>query len=142
LLAVISIGAGKKDNQRLKISPSLMPSLMPTKTYHLYITDTTPKQLSAEDVALLYRALNQMRLLAPEKSERFTSLRWAETFYAAVPWVMTRVLEYEIIDADPLMLLMFFMDESVDPNVNRKRLLSPWVKAAKSQLINTTNLHI
>jgi hypothetical protein len=56
LLAVISIGAGKKDNQRLKISPSLMPSLMPTKTYHLYITDTTPKQLSAEDVALLYRA--------------------------------------------------------------------------------------
>jgi hypothetical protein len=26
-----------------------------TKEYHLYITDITPEQLSAEDVALLYR---------------------------------------------------------------------------------------
>ncbi len=143
----------------------------------------TPEQLSAEDVALLYRArwsielifkeqkrlykldvitsgahdvveslvlvamltlvvshrvLNQMRLLAPEKSERFTPLRWGESFYSAAPFMMTRVLKYAGIDDDPVMLLMFFMSESVDPNVNRKRLLSPWVQAANSQGLNVT----
>jgi len=28
------------------------------------------------------------------------------------------------------------MGEGVDPNVNRERLLSPWVEAAKSQELN------
>nr|WP_278244216.1 transposase [Desulfofundulus thermocisternus] len=91
-----------------------------SKTYHFYLTNITPEQLSAEDVALLYRArwsielvfkelkrlyqldvfssgapavveslvlvamltlvvshrlLNHMRLLASEKSARFTPLR-------------------------------------------------------------------
>jgi len=94
------------------------------RAYHLYLTNISPDQLAAEDVALLYgarwsielvfkelkrlykldvissgeddvvealvlvamltlvvshRLLNHMRLLAPEKSERFTPLRWAET---------------------------------------------------------------
>jgi hypothetical protein len=36
-------------------------------------------------------------------------------------------------------ILSRFMGEGVDPNVDRKRLLSPWVKAANSQVLNTTN---
>jgi IS4 transposase len=152
-----------------------------SKTYHLYLTNITPEQLPAEDVALLYRArwsielvfkelkrlyqldvissgapavveslvlvamltlvvshrlLNHMRLLAPEKSARFTPLRWAESFYSIAPVMMGRVLKAVGIDEDPLLLIIYFMGEGVDPNVNRKRLLSPWVKAANSQVLN------
>jgi len=82
-----------------------------------------------------HRVLNQIRLLAPEKSQRFTPLRWGESFYSAAPFVMTSTLKYAGIDEDPVMLLLYFMGESVDPNVNRKRLLSPWVQA-NSQGLN------
>lgn len=149
-----------------------------SKDYHLYLTNLTPEQLSAEDVALLYRArwsielvfkelkrlyqldvissgspvvveslvlvamltlvvshrlLNHMRLLAPEKSARFTPLRWAESFYSIAPVIMGRVLKAIGIDEDPLMLIIYFMGEGVDPNVNRDRLLSPWVSPNNSQ---------
>ncbi len=152
-----------------------------SKTYHLYITNITPEQLSAEDVALLYKArwsiellfkelkriyqldvissgapdvvealvlvamitlvvshriLNHMRMLAPEKSARFTPLRWADTFYGGAVFLMVRVLESIGVEGDPFMLYIYFMGEGVDPNVNRKRLLSPWVQAANSQLDN------
>ncbi|MDF9410029.1 transposase [Pelotomaculum isophthalicicum JI] len=153
-----------------------------SKTYHLYLTNITPEQLSAEDVALLYRArwsielvfkelkrfyqldvissgaptvieslvlvamltlvvshrlLNQMRLWAPEKSARFTPLRWAESFYAIAPVMMGRVLKAAGIDEAPLLLIVYFMGEGIDPNVNRERLLSPWVKATNSQGFDT-----
>jgi len=152
-----------------------------SKTYHFYLTNITPEQLSAEDVALLYRArwsielvfkelkrlyqldvissgapavveslvlvamltlvvshrlLNHMRLLAPEKSTRFTPLRWAESFYSIAPVIMTRVLKFIGIDEDPLLLIIYFMTEGVDPNVNRERLLSPWVKTVNSQVLD------
>jgi hypothetical protein len=84
-----------------------------------------------------HRVLNQMRLMVPEKSDHFTPMRWAETFYAAALKVMNRVLEYAGIDDDLTMIMMFFIDEGVDPNVNRKRLLSPWVKS-NSQGLNTS----
>jgi hypothetical protein len=153
-----------------------------SNAYHLYLTSLSPEQLTAEDVALLYRArwsielifkelkrlykldvissdapdvvealvlvamltlvvshrvLNQMRLLAPEKSERFTPLRWAETFYSSAPKLLNLVLDYAGINVDTFTLMMFYMDEGVDPNVNRERLLSPWVKA-NSQGLNST----
>jgi len=149
-----------------------------SKKYHFYLTNITPEQLPAEDVALLYRArwsielvfkelkrlyqldvissgapavveslvlvamltmivshrlLNHMRLLFPEKSARFTPLRWAESFYAIAPVMMGRALKAAGIDEDPLLLIIYFMGEGVDPNVNRERLLSPWVEAANSQ---------
>jgi IS4 transposase len=145
-----------------------------TGEYHLYITDIMPEQLSAEDVALLYRArwsiemvfkelkrlykldeipsnkpvvikslvmvsmltlvishriLNLMRSMAPEKSERFTPLRWAELFYSSAPDLLKQVLAFEGIELDAFTLMMFYMGEGIDPNVNRERLLSPWVKA-------------
>lgn len=153
-----------------------------TKKYHLYITNITSEHLTAEDVALLYKArwsvelvfkelkslykldvissgapavveslvlvamltlvvshrlLNHMRLLAPEKSARFTPLRWAESFYAIAPVMMGRVLKAAGIDEDPLMLIIYFMGEGIDPNVNRERLLSPWV--VNSQVLNTND---
>ncbi len=83
-----------------------------------------------------HRLLNHMRLLTPEKSARFTPLRWAESFYAIAPVIMGRVLKAAGIDEDPLLLIIYFMGEGVDPNVNRERLLSPWVEAAKSQELN------
>jgi putative transposase len=155
-----------------------------SKTYHLYITNITPEQLSAEDVALLYKArwsiellfkelkriyqldvissgapdvveslvlvamitlvvshriLNHMRMLAPEKSARFTPLRWADTFYGGAVFLMVRVLESIGVEGDPFMLYIYFMGEGVDPNVNRERLLSPWVQAANYQLDNGSN---
>lgn len=152
-----------------------------SKTHHFYLTNIAPEQLSAEDVALLYRArwsielvfkelkrlyqldvissgapavveslvlvamltlvvshrlLNHMRLLVPEKSTRFTLLRWAESFYSIASVIMTRVLKSVGIDEDPLLLIIYFMAEGVDPNVNRERLLSPWVKAVNSQVLD------
>ncbi|MDD3655087.1 MAG: IS4 family transposase [Desulfotomaculaceae bacterium] len=83
-----------------------------------------------------HRLLNHMRLLAPEKSTRFTPLRWAESFYAIAPVIMSRVLKAVGIDEDPFQLIIYFMGEGIDPNVNRERLLSPWVKAVNSQGIN------
>lgn len=84
-----------------------------------------------------HRLLNHMRLLVPEKSSRFTPLRWAESFYAIAPVIMGRVLKLAGIDDDPLQLIIYFMSEGVDPNVNRERMLTPWVKDANSQGLNT-----
>ena len=81
-----------------------------------------------------HRVLNHVRLLFPEKSERFTPLRWAETFYTSANKLLDKVLEYAGIDMTAYMILMFYAGEGVDPNVNRKRLLLPWVKAVNSQL--------
>jgi IS4 transposase len=82
-----------------------------------------------------HRVLNQVRFLVPEKSDRFTPLRWGETFYSSAPQLLNRVLDYAGIDVDSFTLMMFYMGEGIDPNVNRKRLLSPWVKA-NSQGVN------
>jgi IS4 transposase len=154
-----------------------------TEEYHLYLTDITPDQLSAEDVALLYRArwsvemvfkelkrlykldtittekpivieclvlvamltlvvshrvLNHVRSFAPEKSERFTPLRWAELFYSSAPRLMDRVLNYAGIDIDSVTMMLFYMGEGIDPNVNRERLMTPWVKP-NCQLIRSSN---
>lgn len=145
--------------------------------YHLYLTDIMPDKLSAEDIALLYRArwsielvfkelkrlykldeipsdkpvvikslvmvsmltlvvshriLNLMRSLMPEKSERFTPLRWAELFYASAPDLLKLVLAFEGIELDAFTMMMFYAGEGIDPNVNRERLLAPWVKAITS----------
>lgn len=59
-----------------------------------------------------HRLLNHMRLLAPEKSARFTPLRWAESFYAIAPVMMARVLKAAGIDEDSLQLIIYFMGES------------------------------
>jgi IS4 transposase len=148
-------------------------------SYHLYLTSLSPEQLSAEDVALLYRArwsielifkelkrlykldvissgapdtvealvlvamltlvvshrvLNQVRLLDPDRSARYTPLRWGETFFAADPTLMSQTLKYAGIEDNPTMILLFLMDEGVDPNVHRKRLLSQWVKSSSQGL--------
>jgi IS4 transposase len=152
--------------------------------YHLYLTDIMPERLSAEDIALLYRArwsiemvfkefkrlykldelpsnkpvvikslvmvsmltlvvshriLNIMRNLIPEKSERFTPLRWAETFYASASELLDQVLALEGIYLEAFTILMFYSGEGIDPNVNRERLLSPWVRAANYQLKGASN---
>jgi putative transposase len=83
-----------------------------------------------------HRILNHMRMLAPEKSARFTPLRWGDVFYGAAVFLMVRVLESIGVKGDPFMLHIYFMGEGVDPNVNRERLLSPWVQAANFQLDN------
>jgi hypothetical protein len=80
-----------------------------------------------------HRVLNHMRMLAPEKSARFTPLRWGDVFYGGAIFLMARVLESIGVEGDPFMLYIYFMGEGVDPNVNRERLLSPWVQAASSQ---------
>lgn len=77
-----------------------------------------------------HRILNLMRSLMPEKSERFTPLRWAELFYTSAPDLLKLVLAFEGIELDAFTMLMFYAGEGIDPNVNRERLLSPWVKAA------------
>jgi IS4 transposase len=149
-------------------------------SYHLYLTSLSPEQLSAEDVALLYRArwsielifkelkrlykldvissgapdtveslvlvamltlvvshrlLNQVRLLDPDRSHRYTPLRWGEAFFTAASTIMSQTLKYGGIEDNPTMILLFLMEEGVDPNVHRKRLLSQWVKA-NSQGLN------
>ena len=77
-----------------------------------------------------HRILNLMRSLMPEKSERFTPLRWAELFYTSATDLLKLVLALEGIELDAFTMLMFYAGEGIDPNVNRERLLSPWVKAA------------
>ena len=77
-----------------------------------------------------HRILNLMRCLMPEKSERFTPLRWAELFYTSASKLMDRVLALDGIYLDAFTLLMLYAGEGIDPNVNRERLLSPWVEAA------------
>lgn len=155
-----------------------------TNEYHLYLTDLSPEQISAEDVATLYgarwsvelifkelkriyqldvidsgkkdvveslvlvsmltlivshRVLNFMRRIAPEKGSRWTPMRWAEVFHASSGRLLERVLKVAGIEDDPLELLYFYLVEGVDPNVNRKRLLDPWVQVDNFQGINTTN---
>jgi hypothetical protein len=87
-------------------------------------------------VTASHRVLNQIRLIDPERSDRYTPLRWGETFYEAVSAILSCTLKYGEIEDNPTLLLMFLMEEGVDPNVHRKRLLSQWVKS-NSQGLNT-----
>ena len=153
--------------------------------YHLYLTNLTPEQLTAEDVALLYRArwsielifkelkrlyqldvissgaadvvealvlvamltlvvshkvLNFVRSCAPpEYGIRYTPLRWAELFYGTAFILLKGVLDMAGVREDPFALLCYYMEEGIDPNVNRERLLSPWISKENSQVSNGTN---
>jgi putative transposase len=143
-----------------------------TKEYHLYLTNLTTEQFSAEDIALLYgarwsielvfkelkriyqldvlssgsapvvealvlvamltlvvsrRVLNHVRTLAQEKAMRMTPMRWAEVFQTTAFTLLGHVLKAAGIDDDPFTLMMYYMAEGIDPNVNRSRLMSPWV---------------
>jgi IS4 transposase len=150
-----------------------------TGEYHSYLTNITSEQLSAEDVAQLYRArwsiellfkelkslykldviksgapvvveslvlvamltlvvsqrlLNHVRSLAPEIATRFTNLRWGKSFFAVAPIIMGRILKVAGIPEDPIMLLLYIMNEGVDPNFNHAEpLMTPWVKPVNSQ---------
>lgn len=75
-----------------------------------------------------HRILNFMRRIAAEKGYRWTTMRWAETFRASSGRLLGNVLETAGVEDDPLQLMYFYMAEGVDPNVNRKRLLNPWVE--------------
>jgi hypothetical protein len=156
-----------------------------SQTYHLYLTNLSPDQLSAEDVALLYRArwsielifkelkslyqldvissgahdvvetlvlvamltlvvshkiLNFVRFCAPpEERLRYTSLRWAELFYSTAFILLGGVLDLAGVKEDPFLLLCYYMEEGIDPNVNRERLLSPWISKENSQVLNGSN---
>lgn len=85
-----------------------------------------------------HRVLNFMRNLVPEKGNRWTPMRWAETFRVSSGRLLERVLKVAGIEDDPLELLYFYLVEGVDPNVNRKRLLDPWVQMNNFQ---ENNLH-
>jgi len=85
-----------------------------------------------------HRVLNFMRSLVPEKGNRWTPMRWAETFRVSSGRLLERVLKVAGIEDDPLELLYFYLVEGVDPNVNRKRLLEPWVQMNNFQ---ENNLH-
>jgi hypothetical protein len=37
---------------------------------------------------------------------------------------------------DPFMLLCYYMEEGIDPNVNRERLLLPWLTPVNSQVLD------
>ena len=67
-----------------------------------------------------HRVLNQVRFLVPEKSDRFTSLRWGETFYSSAPQLLNRVLDYAGIDVDSFTLMMFYMGEGNQPQCEPK----------------------
>ncbi|MGQ9558169.1 MAG: hypothetical protein ACUVTU_09475, partial [Desulfurispora sp.] len=49
------------------------------------------------------------------------------------PVMMGRVLKAAGIDEDPLLLIIYFMGEGVDPTVSRERLLPHWVEAVNFQ---------
>jgi hypothetical protein len=51
---------------------------------------------------------------------------------------MDRVLHYVGIDIDSVTMMLFYMGEGIDPNVNRERLMTPWVKP-NCQLIRSSN---
>ena len=156
-----------------------------SQTYHLYLTNLSPDQLSAEDVALLYQArwsielifkelkslyqldvissgahdvvetlvlvamltlvvshkiLNFVRSCAsPEERLRYTSLRWAELFYSTAFILLSGVLDLAGVKEDPFLLLCYYMEEGIDPNVTRERLLAPWISKENSQVLNGTN---
>ena len=84
-----------------------------------------------------HRVLNQIRLIDPDRSDRYTPLRWGEAFFTAASAIMTQTLKYGGIEDNPTQVLLFLMDEGIDPNVHRKRLLSQWVKS-NSQGLNVS----
>jgi hypothetical protein len=101
---------------------NLDPQVVEKTLYRMF----TPEWL--RDTVVSHRVLNLMRQLFPEKSERFTPLRWAELFYTSAPDLLKLVLAFEGIELDTFTMLMFYAGEGIDPNVNRECLLSPWVK--------------
>jgi hypothetical protein len=56
--------------------------------------------------------------------------RYGLTDHQWAPDLLKLVLAFEGIELDAFTMLMFYAGEGIDPNVNRERLLSPWVKAA------------
>lgn len=168
-------GKTSKATENLRLVGILDPE---TDEYHLFLTNLKPEQISAEDVALLYRArwsielvfkelkriyqldvlnsgskpvvdalvlvsmltlvvshrvLNHMRKMVPEQADRFTPLRWGEVFATTASNLLVQVLKESGVQEDLLSLMIYYMIEGIDPNVNRKRLMTSWVKPVNSQ---------
>lgn len=70
---------------------------------------------------------------------RYTPLRWTELFYGTAFILLTGVLDMAGVKEDPFMLLCYYMEEGIDPNVNRERLLTLWISTENSQSKNGSN---
>jgi hypothetical protein len=87
-----------------------------------------------------HKVLNFVRSCAPpENGLRYTPLRWAELFYGTAFILLAGVLDTAGVKDDPFALLCYYMAEGIDPNVNRERLLSPWISTKSSQAFNGPN---
>ncbi len=52
---------------------------------------------------------------------------------------MAGTIDMAGVKEDPFLLLCYYMEEGIDPNVHRERLLTPWVTLVKSQVLNGTS---
>lgn len=59
--------------------------------------------------------------------------------YGAAFILLTGVLDMAGVKEDPFILLCYYMEEGIDPNVNRVRLLTPWISTENSQSLNRSN---
>jgi len=70
---------------------------------------------------------------------RYTPLRWTELFYGTAFILLTGVLDIAGVKEDHFILLCYYMEEGIDPNVNRVRLLTPWISTENYQSLNRSN---
>ena len=74
------------------------------------------------------RILSLLREQLPEYAPRMRSQRWGRVFVVAAENILRDVLIYQGINPNGYQPLYgLFIAESIDPNVNRKSLLDPWI---------------
>ena len=64
------------------------------------------------------RVLNHVKFLAQEKAMRMTPMRWAEVFQTTAFTLLGHVLKAAGIDDGPFTIMMYYMTEGIEPNVN------------------------
>ena len=77
--------------------------------------------LCSRRIFLMIRAAN------PDKSKRFTHLRWAKVFAENAPDLMRDVIRSNGLEWNIMTYVDIFSSQACDPNVNRKRLMEEWV---------------
>ena len=72
--------------------------------------------------------LSILREQLPEYASRMKSQRWARVFLVAANSILRDILIYQGINPEGYQPLFgLFIAESIDPNINRKSVLDPWI---------------
>ncbi len=73
------------------------------------------------------RIHNFIKNVNPENAYRYTQLRWAKIFGENAHRLLKEVIESMGMELSMTTIYEIYLQHSLDPNINRKRLMEGWI---------------